>query len=202
MGGLAELGEAEIDGENGLRHAVVKLAADAAALFVLELEEFSGELVDGALGVFEVGDVGESGNDAEDGAVGIELRDGVTENPEKFGGAGTAPTHSGLANGALGAEDGWDWTIGEGNFAALIVEGNHAELLSGAADDLLAGEIEHVDGRLVDEFEGGIGTGEDNPDVKITDECAEALFAFAQGFGGAALLREIGEGDEDVGDFA
>src|ERR1700722_2893168 len=33
--GLPELGEAEIYGENGLGHAVVQFAADAAALFVL-----------------------------------------------------------------------------------------------------------------------------------------------------------------------
>jgi hypothetical protein len=123
---LAELSEAEIYGENGLRHAVVKFAADAAALFVLEFEELGGELVDGALGVFEVADIGEGGDDTENGAVGIELWDGVAENPEKFGDAGTAPAHGGLANGALGAEDGWDGTIGEGNFAALIVNGNHA----------------------------------------------------------------------------
>src|SRR5271166_4296095 len=49
--GLPDLGEAEVDGENGLREAIVKLAADAAALFILEREELSGELADGALGV-------------------------------------------------------------------------------------------------------------------------------------------------------
>ena len=63
LSGLTELREAEIYGENGLGHAVVKFAADAAAFFVLELEEFGGELVDGAFGVFEVGDVGEGGDD-------------------------------------------------------------------------------------------------------------------------------------------
>ena len=36
--GLANLGEAEIDGKNGLRKAVVEFATDAAAFFVLELE--------------------------------------------------------------------------------------------------------------------------------------------------------------------
>jgi hypothetical protein len=126
LGGLAELREAEIYGENGLRHAVVKFAADAAALFILELEEFGGELVDGAFGVFEVGDVGEGPDDTENGAVGIELWYSVAENPEEFGVARTAPAHGGLADGTLGAEDGWDGAIGEGNFAALIVNGNHA----------------------------------------------------------------------------
>ena len=38
--------------------------------------------------------------------------------------------------------------------------------------------------------------------MNISDEGAEALFAFAEGFGGAALLGEVGEGDENVGDFA
>lgn len=38
LDGLANLGEAEIDGENGLREAIVEFAADAAAFFVLELE--------------------------------------------------------------------------------------------------------------------------------------------------------------------
>lgn len=34
---LADLGEAEIDGEYGLREAIVEFAAEAAALFVLEI---------------------------------------------------------------------------------------------------------------------------------------------------------------------
>jgi len=55
LGGLAELGETQVDRENGLGHAVVKFAADAAAFFVLEFEEFGGELVDGAFCVFQVG---------------------------------------------------------------------------------------------------------------------------------------------------
>jgi len=74
--------------------------------------------------------------------------------------------------------------------------------MSFAADNLLAGDIEHVEGCLIGEFEGSIGTGEDDPDVKIADEGAEALFAFAKGFGGAALLGEVGEGNEYVRDFA
>src|SRR5258705_1220017 len=69
--GLAALREAEVDGENCLGHAVVKLAADAAALFVLEFQKFGGELVDGALGILYVREVGERGDYPEEGAVGI-----------------------------------------------------------------------------------------------------------------------------------
>jgi hypothetical protein len=36
--GLANLGEAEIDGKNGLRKAVVEFATDAASFFVLALK--------------------------------------------------------------------------------------------------------------------------------------------------------------------
>ncbi len=48
---MANLGEAQVDGENGLREAIVELAADAAALLVLEIEKLGGELMDGLLGV-------------------------------------------------------------------------------------------------------------------------------------------------------
>src|ERR1700746_2314662 len=74
--------------------------------------------------------------------------------------------------------------------------------MSASADNLLVGEIEHVHCRLVDKFEGAIWTGEDDSDVKIADERAETLCAFAEGLGGAMLLGEIGERDENVGDFA
>ena len=81
---LADLSEAQVDRQNGLRHAIVEFAADAAALFVLEFEQLHGEVTDGLLGVLHLTDIGEGRNDAEDGAVGIELRDGIAENPENI----------------------------------------------------------------------------------------------------------------------
>src|SRR5260221_2188914 len=201
MGGLAELGEAEVYGENGLGHAVVKFAADAAALLVLKFEEFGGELVDGALGVFEVGDVGEGGDDAEQGAVRIELWNCVAEDPEDFGSAWNPVRQGGLAKGTLGAEDGRDRAVRVGDVVALLVKGDDIELAGCAADDLLARDVEHIKRGLICEFKGAIGPSEDDPGVKIADKCAETLFAFAEGFDGAMLLGEIGEREEDIGDF-
>ena len=119
----------------------------------MELQEFGGELVDGALGVFEVGDVGERGDDAEDGAVGIELRNGIAKDPEDFGDTRDAPAHGGLADGAPGAEDGGNRAIEVGNLATVLVDGSKSELLSGAADNLVFGDIEHVERRLIREFQ-------------------------------------------------
>jgi hypothetical protein len=67
-----------------LREAVVELATNAAAFFVLELEQLRGELVDGALRVFHFGKVGEGEDDAAKSTVGIEFGDGVEEGPEDF----------------------------------------------------------------------------------------------------------------------
>ena len=63
---LANLGEAEIDGENGLRKAVVKFTAEAAALFILKLQKLRGEIVDRALCIFHFGDIGERADDTDE----------------------------------------------------------------------------------------------------------------------------------------
>src|SRR5260370_26761918 len=80
--GLTNLSETEIDGENGLREAIVEFAADAAAFFVLELEELGGELMDGALRVLHFGKVSEREDDPAKRTAGVELGDGVEEGPE------------------------------------------------------------------------------------------------------------------------
>jgi hypothetical protein len=116
--------EAQVYGEDRLCHAVVEFPSDAAALLVLKLEQLRGKLMDGFFRIFQYGDIGEGGDDPEDGAVGVELRDGVTENPQEFRHAGTPPTHCALPNGHLGAKNGGDGQIRERNFAPLIIDGN------------------------------------------------------------------------------
>jgi len=82
---LANLGEAEVDGQDGLCEAVVEFAANAAAFVILKLEEPVGKIVDGALGVLHFGNVGEGTDEANDFTVGTELRSDVAEGPEDIG---------------------------------------------------------------------------------------------------------------------
>jgi len=89
----------------------------------------------------------------------------------------------------------------EGNFAALIVDGNQADVLSRAADNLVVGDVKHLEGGLIGEFECGVRTGEDHANVEVADESSETLLAFAKGFNGAVLLREVSEGDKNVDYF-
>jgi len=124
---LADLGEAQVHGQNGLRHAIVEFAADAAALFVLQFEQLHGELTDGLLGVFHLCDIGEGRNDAEDGAIRIKLRNGIAEDPKDFRDARATPSHSAIANSLLRANHGSHWPIREGDLPALFVQGNQAD---------------------------------------------------------------------------
>ena len=80
--GLSSLGEAEIDGQNGLREAVVEFTAEAAAFFILKFKQVRSEAVDGALSILHLGDVGKRGNDAKEISVGVKLRSGVAEYPD------------------------------------------------------------------------------------------------------------------------
>jgi hypothetical protein len=75
--GLANLSKAEIDGKNRLSEAIVEFATDAAAFFVLELEELGGELMDGALRVLHFGKVSEREDDPAKRTAGVEFGDGV-----------------------------------------------------------------------------------------------------------------------------
>ncbi len=82
---LANLGEAEVDGEDGLREAVVEFATNAAAFVILKLEQAVGKVVDGALGVLHFGNVGEGADEAHDFTIGTELRNDVANGPEDIG---------------------------------------------------------------------------------------------------------------------
>ena len=82
---LANLCEAEVDGQDGLRETVVEFTANAAAFVVLKLEEPVGKIVDGALGVLHFGNVGERADEANDFTIGTELRNDVAEGPEDIG---------------------------------------------------------------------------------------------------------------------
>src|SRR5579883_2343992 len=129
LAGLANLGEAEVDGENGLRHAVVEFAADAAALFILELEEFGGELMDGAFRIFHFGDVGEGSDDAEDGAVRRVLRDGIAVDPKGTFALRTPPAEDIVVDGKLGAKNGFGGKFVIWDGAPVDVDGVPAKTL-------------------------------------------------------------------------
>src|SRR5208283_178303 len=127
-GRLTDLSKAQVHGQNGLRHAIVKFAADAAALFVLQLEQLNGELADGLLGVFHLGDIGEGKDDAEDGAVGVELRDGIAEEPKGFRHAGAPPSHGAVAESTLGAKDGGRGIPLQGQDASMLIKESQADV--------------------------------------------------------------------------
>ncbi len=200
-GGLADLGEAQVDRKNGLREAIVEFAANAAALFILEIEELGGELTDGVLGVLHLGDIGERGNDAEDGAIEIELGDGVAENPEDFRRAGTPPTHGGVADGELGAKDGSHWAVREGYIAALLIDRDETRRGDIVANLGKIGNSKHVESGLIGELDFAVRTVEYNTDVEVADEGAETLFAFAEGVESFALFGDVGERGEDASEI-
>jgi len=192
--GLANLGKAEIDRKNGLGHAVVEFAADAAALFVLELKEFGGKLVNGPLSVLHFGDVGKGGDNAEDGAIGAKLGNSIAIDPDDLVGVRAAPTHYHVADRKFGAQDGRRGQFFGGNRAAIYVHRSEAESHGLAVHGLFEGSAKHVQSGLIGKLNGGVRIVEDDADVKIADEGAETLFAFAQSIDGATLLSEVGKG--------
>src|SRR5271157_199196 len=201
-GGMANLGETQIDGKNGLRKAIVELAANAAALLVLEIKELRGELMDGLLGVFHFGDIGKRRDDAEDGAVWIELRDGIAENPEDFRETGAEPTHGAAVERPFGAEDGRDRTVLEGHEAAVFVDRGQAQRGNIPCDDFPFGDANKGKCGLISEFDFAVGAVEDNGNVEVADESAETLLAFAESIESFALFGDVGKRGEDTSEIA
>jgi len=195
---LMNLGQAQVYGQNGLRHAIVELAADAAALFVLQFEQLHRELTDGLLGIFHLGDIGEGRDDTEDGAVGIELRDGIAENPKNFRYTRATPSHRAIANRPLRANHGSHRTISQGHIAALLIHGDHAGCGNVAANRREVGNPEHFEGGLIGEFDFAIRGVQDNANVEIADQSAETLFAFPESIESFALLGDVGSRSEDT----
>jgi len=201
--GLANLSETEIDGKDGLREAVVEFAANAAALVILKLEEASGETVNGALGVFHFGDVRECGDDAHDVAVSIELGSGISKDPNEFA-RSTRETNAedAVFDRRLGTNYPRNRTIVHGNFLAVFGEGDDAKIMGKFADGSAFGDAENAVSGGIGKFDATIRLAEDDSDMKITDECAEAFFTFAESFGSATLFRQIGNGNDDTGNFS
>ena len=184
---MANLSEAEIDGKHGLREAVVEFAAEAAALFILKIEEARREAMDGLLGVFHGGDVGVRADQADEIPIGIELRDDVAVGPENFGGAGITIAREGIVDGSAGTDNADDGTVLVRNVVAKFIDDGDAELGETSANGRSIGKMKHLMGGTIGEFDAGVGGMQDDREMKIGDEGAETLFA----------------GTEDIfGDFA
>ena len=193
---FADLGEAEIDSENGLRKTVVKLPANAAAFFVLQAKELIGKLADGAFGAFHFGDIGKRSDDANDVAGGVELWNRIAESPQHSVGARTADREQSVGDRGASSEDGSDGVFDGGDFFAVFGQDGNAVVGGEFANRSAFGNAEHAVGRGIGELDTVIGAMKDNGNVEIMDESTEQLFAFAKGFRGTALLSEIGKGND------
>jgi len=70
------------------------------------------------------------------------------------------------------------------------------------ANGIHFGNTEHVEGGLIGECHFALRAAHDNTNVDVTDQGAETLFAFPKGLESPALLGEIGDGDDNAGNFA
>src|SRR3974390_329297 len=200
---LTGLSKGKIDGEDGLREAVVEFTAEAAPLFVLELEEVRGKAVDSAFGVLQFADIGEGRDDAQQIAVGIELGDGIAKDPENvLGIARKTEAQDGVTNRHSGSKNNLDGALGKRDGFAVHIDGLHTNFRNGFADGIGLGEADHIDRGVIYEFDASVGLVENHGDVEVTDESAKTLFAFAKGVEGAALFGEIGERDNHAREFA
>jgi hypothetical protein len=141
--GMANLSEAEVDGENGLSEAVVEFAANAAAFFVLELEELRGELMDSALGILHFSKVGEGKDDAAKRAVGVEFGDGVEKGPEDVLEVRNAVTNHLAIDGLAGGDGASEGARLFGDDGAIFSERDEIEFTSNFANDAVDGEAEN-----------------------------------------------------------
>lgn len=195
---MANLGKAEIDGQHGLREAIVKLAADAAALFVLKFDELGGELVDGTFGVFELGHIGEGGNEAGDVAVGVELRNYITESPEDVFRPRMAKADEGIVNGGAGAESAESGAIGLRDVVAVLVDDRDAKFRGQFSDASAFGRMEHAVSGAIGEFNAGIRGEEDDGVVEVADQRAEAFLARAKDVFGLFALGNVANDDKRI----
>ena len=203
MDGLASLSEAEVYGEDGLRKTVVEFAAEAAALLVLEFEEMRGEAVNGALGVFHFGDVGESADDADDLAPGVELGNHVAEDPDDpVGGAGIAETENAIFDGSASAEHGGEGVIVRRDVLGVFGDRDDAVVARELTNSGAVGDAEHAVGGGVGIFDAAIRAMKNDGDMEVADESAEAFLAVAESVGSATLLGKVCERDDDAGEFA
>lgn len=201
--GLAELSEAEVDGEDGLGETIVELAADAAALFVLKFEELGGELMDGALGVFHFGDVGKRGDDANYVAVSIELRHNIAKNPDNLvRRARVTKAENAGFNGGARAENEVNRPIFRRDVFTVLGDGHDTIIFREFANGGPFRDTKHAVSGGIGEFNAAVNAVKNNGNVEIADESAEAFFTFAESFGGTTLLGEIGNGNDDAEEFA
>ena len=84
----------------------------------------------------------------------------------------------------------------------MLIHGDHAGSGNVAANRREVGNPEHFEGGLIGEFDFALRAVEDNGDVDVADQSAETLFAFPKSIESLALLGEIGDGDDNAGNFA
>ena len=166
----------------------MQFAAEAASFFILKIEEAGGEAVDGLLGVFHGSDVGVGADQADEIPTGIELRNDVAVGPENFGGAGITIAREGIVDGSARAEDADDGTVLVRNVVAKFIDDGDAELGETSANGRSIGEMKHLVGSTIGEFDAGVGGMQYDREMKIGDEGAETLFTRTEDvFGGLAF---------------
>src|SRR5215471_1600483 len=84
--------------------------------------------------------------------------------------------------------------------ATIHIHRCHPKLRGRFPEGLLQRYAAHFQSSFIGELDGGVRIVQDDGNMKVADQSAEALFAFAQGFIGTALLGEVGQRNENVGD--
>ncbi len=179
-----------------MRKAIVKLAAEAAALFILKLEKLRGEVVDGTLGVFHFGDIGERADDTDEVAAGVKLRDSAAKDPEDAIGAGTAEGYQAVVDGSVCAENVGNGMIGEGNGLAVFSDRVDAEVGEMFADSSAVGNIEHAMSGAIGEFYICLGSMKNDGEVEIANERTETFFTGTEDVFGFLALRDVADDDK------
>jgi hypothetical protein len=170
-----------------------------AALFVLKLEELRGELMDGALGIFHLADVGERGDNADHIAMSIELRHSIAKDPKYFvRGARMTNAQGAIFDRNARAEDDTHGVFFEGKAVAIFREQLDAKIGRGFAGCSPLRDTEHAVSSGVGEFDEAIGAVKDDGDMEVVDESTEALFTLSESLTGFTLLGDVGEGSDDA----
>src|SRR5277367_8950 len=151
--------------------------------------------MDGFFGVLQFGYVGEGGDNAEDGSVGTELRDGVPENPQNFRRTWAAPSHGFVPHRARAVQDAGNGESGERSFHSALIDSGEPQIGDLTAQDLRRLQAKHSERGLIGEFDFAHRVMQNNPNVEVADQGTETLFAFPKSVVSIALLSDVGKGN-------
>src|SRR5208282_824257 len=135
-------------------------------------------------------------------ASGIEFRNHVRNGPKDVTNVGTAPTEHLTIEGLSGGDNGEKRISGLWNGSAVFLQRLHGDFVGFLMQDVFERESKHIHGGPIGELQLGLRIEGDQADVEVADESAETLFAFPESVEGLALLGEIGDGNDNAGDFA